>query len=363
MLLGTLLVVLLTVLFVPVRYRLFAEWKNGLYLNGTVSWLLHLIHTRISIEKTKPHIIIRILGFIIYDSERPRKPKKRKNAIKKETSKKKTKVRKAKIIKDSRTTKVTKYDKEIIINTKSNNSELLDNDSEIIEDKIEIAKKINDKDNLENTEDVETKESTDNKEKVEVTRSTVDDTVITDRIETTDTIISNEIHKKEQKKENIYEKFGSKIRYFLRKIKDFFGNLINRFKRLFRSLLDLRRKSGLIIEFFKDEINKDGFRFTFSRIKQLLKHILPRKLKASIRYGTGDPCSTGQILGLLGMLYSFYGDKLQVTPDFENRRLEGWLDAKGRIRLITILIIVIKLMVDRRFKQLKNNWITLKEAL
>lgn len=340
-LLGALLGVLVTVLFVPIRYRLFAEWKNELYLKGTVSWLLHLIHTRITIERTKPHIIIRILGFAIYDSEKPRKPRKEKNAIKKKAG-----VSKTKIAKESISTKVTKYDKETIINYKSNDTEISDHETEITKNIIETENKYN---NIETDNKINTIETADN----------INDN--DDKFNHID--YEDNIDDREQTKENFFEKIVSKIRYIYRRIKAIFINFINRIKRLLQSFLDLRRKGSLIIEFLQDEMNKEGFRFTFSRIRKLLKHILPTKLKASLNYGTGDPCSTGQILGVLGILYSFYGDKVQVTPDFENRTLEGWLDARGRIRLITILIIVIKLILDRRFKQLKNNWITLKEAL
>ena len=102
---------------------------------------------------------------------------------------------------------------------------------------------------------------------------------------------------------------------------------------------------------------------TYGSIGKLLKHILPRKLKANIIYGTGDPCSTGQILGALSILYSMYGDRVTIIPDFENQRFEGNAMARGRIRLVTILIIVIKLILDKRFRQLRNNVRLLKEAL
>jgi len=360
-LLGTLFGVLLTVLLVPVRYRLFAEWKNELYLQGTVSWLLHLIHTRIAVERTKPHIIIRILGFIIYDSEKPRKSRTQNKKFKKKSVKKKVNLRKTKNAKDSIPTKVTKYDKETIINTKSNTSEILSKEHEIKINKKEAENKIIASDNRGNIDNLDSVDNIDN----------IDNVDNIDNIDNINNIVNIEDTGNWKTTEDTgntgyvgkIEKITSQIRYFYRRIKAFFGNLIHRLKRIFQSFLNFREKSRSLIKFFKDEMNKEGFRFTFSRIRKLLKHILPTKLKASILFGTGDPCSTGQILGLLGILYSFYGDKLQVTPDFENRRLEGWLDARGRIRLITILIIVIKLILDRRFKQLKNNWITLKEAL
>jgi hypothetical protein len=65
----------------------------------------------------------------------------------------------------------------------------------------------------------------------------------------------------------------------------------------------------------------------------------------------------------MGILYGFYGDRVVIIPDFENKVFEGKHYARGRIRLITLLIIVIKLISDKRFKRLKSNFLILKEAL
>jgi len=158
-----------------------------------------------------------------------------------------------------------------------------------------------------------------------------------------------------------------KIRDIVKKIKEiistFFQGMKDKIRKWIESSVNIKRKIALLLEFVKDEINQEAFKLTYFSLIKLLKHILPTKLKSSIIFGTGDPCSTGQALGALSILYSFYGDKIQITPDFENKRFEGRLAARGRIRLVTILIIVIKLILDKRFKYLKSNMKTLKEAL
>ena len=302
-LIGALLLILAVVLIVPVRYRLSVQWKEEFYLNGTVSWLLHVFHTRISMENTEPHIRVRIFGFVIYDNEKPGRHRSFKTAAKAGETK-------------GPDTKKAVY--------------------ELPEEK----------DAAMDHTGIETRENP------------------VDTLETPDTKFFNiERHKDKPKRETLWERVLAKIRSIRNRISRFFKGLANRILKLCQSFAEQKRKAGLILEFFRDELNREGFQYTFSSIKKLLKHILPTKLRASIVYGTGDPCSTGEILGVFGMLYGLYGDKLSVTPDFESQRFAGDLDAKGRIRLITILIIVIKLMLDRRFKQLRCNLKTLKEAL
>jgi hypothetical protein len=74
------------------------------------------------------------------------------------------------------------------------------------------------------------------------------------------------------------------------------------------------------------------------RLVKIVRHILPRKLKGSVRFGTGDPCSTGKILGAAAMLYPIYGGHINVEPVFEEKALEFDLYLRGRIRIVTVLI-------------------------
>ena len=315
-LIGALLLILAVVLIVPVRYRLSVQWKEEFHLNGTVSWLLHVFHTRISMENTEPHIRVRIFGYVIYDNEKPGRHRSFGGHKKKKDAKTAAKVA-----------------------AKAGETKRPDSKKAVYEPPEE-------KDAVMDHTGIETRENP------------------VDTLETPDTKFFNiERHKDKPKRETLWERVLAKIRSISSRISGFFKELADRILKLCQSFAEQKRKAGLILEFFRDELNREGFQYTFSSIKKLLKHILPTKLRASIVYGTGDPCSTGEILGVFGMLYGLYGDKLSVTPDFERQRFAGDLDAKGRIRLITILIIVIKLMLDRRFKQLRCNLKTLKEAL
>jgi len=324
-LIGVLLLILAAVLFVPVRYRLSVQWEEDFHLDSTVSWLLHIFHTRISMENTKPHIRICIFGFVIYDNEKPGRHKlstggKKKKKVKTAAKTGKVKRSKTKAKSSEKPARKEKHEKPDIVPS--------------LKDRETVHEYIEDRD----------AESDHTIRKPKLCKDTTEDS-------------------EEPKRETLWKRILAKIRSIKSRITDFFKGLLNRILQLLRSFLEQKRKAGLIIEFIRDEINREGFQYTFFSIRKLLKHILPTKLRASIVYGTGDPCSTGQLLGAFGILYSLYGDKLSVTPDFENKRFVGDLDAKGRIRLITILIIVIKLILDRRFKQLRSNLKTLKEAL
>jgi len=49
--LGLILLTVLTVLLVPIRYWADGVWKEGKYIRGRVTWLLHLLSIRVTYEK------------------------------------------------------------------------------------------------------------------------------------------------------------------------------------------------------------------------------------------------------------------------------------------------------------------------
>ena len=61
-------------------------------------------------------------------------------------------------------------------------------------------------------------------------------------------------------------------------------------------------------------------------------------MRGKVIFGTGDPCSTGELLGVLALFYAWYGNGVQIIPDFEQKRIEGNVSFRGRIRMIKMCI-------------------------
>lgn len=350
-LIGILLLGLLAILFVPIRYRVKASYGEVPEVDAVVSWLFHFAHARIQYLDNKFRVLVRILGILVYDSLKPKKPKIN-NSKKAKTD-------------DNKNISETVSTDPVIHKGKDNNDN--HNITDIYESKdVNHDEKVHFDTSIEETSLQET--DTGQKAETEYNEPAPTDNFIYDEKDSEET-------------QSRLKRILSKIKSFFEKIKKFFKKLFelfikvksgivsfvrktkSRIKKLIETVLNIRHKYNLILDFIKNETNKEGFRFTYDSIKKLLKHIKPTKLKARLRFGTGDPCSTGQILGIFGILYGFYGNALNITPDFENKVLEGSLYARGRIRLWTVLIIVIRFLLDKRFKELKMNYQLLKEAL
>lgn len=378
--LGLLLLLLFVVLFVPIRYRLTAEHGEKLKAEGRVSWLLHILHARISHLEGILHIRVRLFGFILFDNLRPRKPRSKK-AVREKSALRGSKHRK----KPSASHEKDPYNKESIAAPgekpdRAFDVYVTDKEKEVLPDSLKNAeakkagegKAIHEEAGKEKFVDSKASEgkysgsktsegkSLDNmaSEENSIGESSIDESSIDEK-----SIDEKSIEELGNQEDTWYGRIFSKLRKLKERIIHFFRELKNKILQLFETMLNIKNKIGLIHNFIQDKINREGFHATYQSLKKLLKHILPTKLRSRIIFGTGDPCTTGQALGIMAILYSFYGDKVQITPDFENKRFEGKHLARGRIRLITILIIVIKLILDKRFKQLKTNFQILKEAL
>lgn len=143
-----------------------------------------------------------------------------------------------------------------------------------------------------------------------------------------------------------------------RKIKGIFGKIKQLFQSICDKIRELLEKKDRLSEFIGDEVHVGAFRKAKKEVFHLLKRLNPKKLTANIRYGFDDPCTTGQVLAGLSILYPFFGDHVNIIPDFENRILHGNLYVKGRVHGYYFLILCWNLIwcrhVRQTYKDIKN---------
>ena len=142
------------------------------------------------------------------------------------------------------------------------------------------------------------------------------------------------------------ESFFQKIKYTIQRICD--------------KLKALWEKKEKIEDFLNDENHKIAFAKCKKEIVVLAKRIRPRTIKGRLHFGFKDPYNTGRVLAILSVLYPFYGDRIQIEPDFENEVLEGNIHAKGHIRGIHLLIIVCRFLFDQNIKNTYKDYKALK---
>ena len=154
-----------------------------------------------------------------------------------------------------------------------------------------------------------------------------------------------------QKIVKIPEKFKrviARIRDFFHTIKSALGNV----KKTIRKVKCL----------LTNEIYKSAFTKLKTSVWQLLKILVPYRLKLNLEYSTGSPDTTAQLLGILTMFPIGYQNRWNVHPDFtaDNAYAEAEFDVKGRILGFSLLKLILGLVLDKDCRKLYNHFKTMK---
>lgn len=97
-------------------------------------------------------------------------------------------------------------------------------------------------------------------------------------------------------------------------------------------------------------------------IRKLFKIICPYRFSGRLRFGASDPSVTGQAFGILAMLYPVYQKHVTVIPEFAESCLEAEVKGKGRIFLISIVILAIRIIFNKNLIKTGKKVKTIMEA-
>ena len=306
-LLGLALLILLLVLFVPVRYRAYGiRSSRECRAEGRVSWLLRLLSIPFSFQDGELEIRVKLLGFTILD------PLKEEEAFR-EPVQRKTEQSAGK------------------------EEETAGEDSE--------------------REEVPAEENAG-----EADASGSFEASQADEAETS----AQPASERDAEAAAELENEASEGRFFglLRDLRRFFRAVIRFFRKMPRKLKNLKctfqrfcdkikrmvKRYREMKAFALDERTKAAVSLVWKQAGILLGQALPRKIRGRLHFGTEDPALTGQILGAIGIFYPLFMDNVKVEPDFEKPALDGELSLKGRLRIVTVLRIAWRLYRDKNVR-------------
>lgn len=126
------------------------------------------------------------------------------------------------------------------------------------------------------------------------------------------------------------------------------------FTGMYDRLKGIGRKAGECMTVIRQE--EKLLRLLWKRLRMLLKHVLPRRLKGKIRFGFEDPYMTGQVLMFISPFYGTYARRLTIIPVFEEPVLDGEVMMTGRIRIGTIIWIAVLLWREPDIRRIWKQW-------
>ena len=135
--------------------------------------------------------------------------------------------------------------------------------------------------------------------------------------------ISEEISEESEDEKKLRTKISDLISNIVGKIKTAVGNLI----RIVQNFLGIPKRLALTIRNFCDKINwwkefldhprtREALSFLWKNAKKLIYHVLPTRITGKITFGNEDPAVTGMVLAVLGMTIPFHKNKIEAAPLF-----------------------------------------------
>ena len=143
-----------------------------------------------------------------------------------------------------------------------------------------------------------------------------------------------------------------KIKSLWQTIKELPGIISRQFRKIRRSLQNAKSFAERIHELFADELNQYAVKKIWAQCLYLLGHFRFRKMYTDLMFSLSDPAWTGQALGIFSMIPLFYQYEVHLYPDFESDKLyvQGDFEIKGRIRLIHLVVVTLRLLFDQKVR-------------
>lgn len=329
---------LLAVIFVPVRYRLEAQAQTGerqYAFSLRVSWLLHIVSAAVTADSLQGSgITVRLFGIRLplFGSKDGRETGEKEKKSKKEKEKKKENKKKNK---KDRTAEKEKTDQKT--DQKADKIAARKAEQRIEQKAEQITDRIRDKKTEKNQEEqnpgIQADAGPDDSER-----------------------------ETETSRQGILEKirfqcsrFCDKIRQITQNIRELWQRLVSLKQRaaaLGQKVIGLLRKPGELLEFLEEYEAREVFGTLTGQLVFLLAHYKPRRIRGYLRFGTGDPATTGQLTGLIYILLPARAYSYSVEPKFNETVFETETVCSGHIRALHVLRVLWRGFRDRKLRRI-----------
>ncbi|MCD8198080.1 MAG: hypothetical protein LUE24_13115 [Lachnospiraceae bacterium] len=149
---------------------------------------------------------------------------------------------------------------------------------------------------------------------------------------------------------------GERIRGIFRKITGIIRGLCDKLRHIGESLQNLLHKKDELLSFWRMDEFVRARAFLLKELKHLWKRYRPRRVEGALHFGFDDPSMTGLCMGALSILSPWYPGKMDFTPDFERKILEGNLEIRGHMQLYVLLFAALRIWRNRDVRYMYGRW-------
>lgn len=144
------------------------------------------------------------------------------------------------------------------------------------------------------------------------------------------------------------QKIRHNYKYHLNKLKKSYS----KFKWNLKNICDIIKRIWNIKDKLESIFTKWIHKQTIVNVKlelvRLWNKIKPKYIKLHGKFGFDDPAITGKVSAIAAMLIPVFGESdFEIEPDFENSIVEMDVQIDGKLRLVYILVLIIRILKDK----------------
>jgi len=332
---GIALLLISLVLLVPVRYNVIAKKRGDFFAQLKITWLFHIVTAKI-IFQDELKVVVKIFGIPIYGY------KKEKEKVLKEAER--NVVKKEKELEDDIENAIIQANSlpDTLIKDRSFHDTSYRKFRAKQEEKAKVKGNLDLNEKIKNNQEFE--------DKAEINQDLDKKSKKNQEVEETPEL-------DQDLKQNKITLLGKRIKdkfNFVKKLKVAVLKWFYGFKRKYLNVKDIGKNISSYIDIWNSECCKE-IRFLLKKqLIRIWKMIKPKKLIVWLHIGLDDPSNTGQVLVWYSILYPILGQNITIQPEFEEKVLEFEAVAKGKVTVVILLIIAIKIYFNKNLKKLIN---------
>lgn len=124
-----------------------------------------------------------------------------------------------------------------------------------------------------------------------------------------------------------------------------------------RALFNIKETAVKIKKLYMDPRNKLAFTKLKQSVAKFFRVLHPKKFQLKLKFSTGSPDTTGQLLGVIAMFPIGYRNGWNIVPDFTADAFyaDAEFDVRGRVLGISLIKFACSIILDKNCKRLYNK--------
>lgn len=124
-----------------------------------------------------------------------------------------------------------------------------------------------------------------------------------------------------------------------------------------RALFNIKETAVKIKKLYMDPRNKLAFTKLKQSVAKFFRVLHPKKIQLKLKFSTGSPDTTGQLLGVIAMFPIGYRNGWNIVPDFTADAFyaDAEFDVRGRGLGISLIKLACSIILDKNCKRLYNK--------